>query len=137
LIVVDEYVAARVVGGDWPSALPDEELALPARHHWRLLQALHGCQGGQLTRILAALTPAGRDGIRHPDPEVLTVSDTRPLPDEAARITARFGGGWLIGETLAAELAYGHQMYFGNRANVGPTIIRAGRELGIQIKVAG
>jgi hypothetical protein len=63
--------------------------------------------------------------------------DTRPLLNEAARITARFGGGWLIGETLAAGLAHGHQLYFGNAANVGTTIIRAGRELGIQIQVAG
>lgn len=137
MIVVDEYLATRVVGGDWPLQLPDDELALPASHHWRLLQALHGGQGGQLTRILAALSPAGRDGIRHPDPEVLTLLDTRPLLDEAARITARFGGGWLIGETLAAGLTHGHQLFFGNAANVGATILVAGTELDIQIKAVG
>ena len=84
----------------------------------------------ELTRILAALTPAGRDGIRHPDPYVLTVWNTRPLLDEAVRISARFGGGWLVGETLAAGLAYGHELYFGHQANVGPIIIRAARDLG-------
>jgi hypothetical protein len=136
LIVVDEYVTGRVVGGDWHSAFPDEELACrPATTSawFRLSTAVEAAS----RQIPAPLTPAGRDGIRHPDPEVLTVLDTRQLPDEAARITARFGGGWLIGETLAAELAYGHQLYFGNRAKVGPTIIRAGRELGIRIQVAG
>lgn len=135
--MIDEYLAARVLGANWPATLPDEELALPASHHWRLLQAIHGGQGGQLTRILTALSHGGRDAIRHPHPEVLTVLDTRPLLDEAARITARFGGGWLIGETLAAGLAYGHRLYFGNAANVGRTITTAATELAIRIEVVG
>ena len=42
MIVIDEYIAARVVGGDWPDDLPDDDLGLPATRHWRLLQALHG-----------------------------------------------------------------------------------------------
>ncbi len=39
MIVVDEYLAVRVVGGAWPDGLPDEEdLRLSASRHWRLLQ---------------------------------------------------------------------------------------------------
>jgi hypothetical protein len=37
VIVIDEHVAFFSRGG---RQLPDEELALPASRHWRLLQAL-------------------------------------------------------------------------------------------------
>ena len=51
MIVVDEYIAVRVLRGRWPTGLPDDEdLALPASAHWRLLQAVHGDRGGQLRR---------------------------------------------------------------------------------------
>lgn len=54
MIVVDEYLAVRVFGGDWPTGLPNDELALPASRHWRLLQALHCSRGGQLWFGIAA-----------------------------------------------------------------------------------
>lgn len=137
MIVVDEYLAARVVGGDWPEALPDDELALQASRHWRLLQALHGGRGGQLSRILGQLSDAGRDGIRHPHPEVLQVLDPRPLLDEAAILAARYGGtGLLIAESLAAGFAYGRQLWFGTEDNVGHLLARAAGELGIAVHVA-
>ena len=88
----DEYIAVRVVGGDWPTGLPDDELALPASRHWRLLQALHGGRGGQLSQLLSPLSPTGRDGIRWPHPEVLQVLDPPPLLDRAAMLAARFRG---------------------------------------------
>jgi hypothetical protein len=136
VIVVDEYLAARVVGGDWPAGLPDDELALTASRHWRLLQALHGGRGGQLTQILAALSPAGRDSVRHPHPEVLQVLDPRPLLDDAAVLAARFGGtGLLTAETMAAGLAHGRQLWFGAQANVGRLLERAAGELGIELHV--
>jgi hypothetical protein len=138
VIVVDEYLAARVVGGDWPAVLPDDELALQASRHWRLLQALHGGRGGQLSRILGQLSDAGRDGIRHPHPEVLQVLDPRPLLDEAAILAARYGGtGLLVAESLAAGLSYGHQLWFGTNDNVGHLLARAAVELGIAVHLAG
>ena len=85
VIVIDEYLAVRVVGGDWPAALPDDELALTASRHWRLLQALHHPRRGQLSRILAAAPGADRGGVRFPHPEVLRSSTPRPLLDEAAQ----------------------------------------------------
>lgn len=34
VIVIDEYLAVRVVGGAWPEGLPDDEdLGLPASRH--------------------------------------------------------------------------------------------------------
>src|SRR5437868_4361062 len=84
-----------------------------ASRHWRLLQALHGPRGGQLSRLRDQLSPAGRDSLRHPHPEVLQVLDPRPLLDEAAAIAARFGGtGLLSAESLAAGLHHGG-LWFG------------------------
>jgi hypothetical protein len=137
VIVIDEYLATRVVSGDWPAGLPDDELALPASRHWRLLQALHGSRDGQLSRILAALTDAGRDGIRHPHPEVLSVLDPRPLLDEAAVLAGRLGGtGLLVAETLVSGLAHGSRLFFGTERNVGRLLARAAGELDIALHVA-
>lgn len=49
MTVIDEYLAVRVVGGAWPDGLLDEEdLALPASRHWRLLQRVHAPGDGPL-----------------------------------------------------------------------------------------
>jgi hypothetical protein len=137
MIVVDEYLSVRVLRARWPEGLPDdEELGLPASAHWRLLQALHGGRGGQLSQLFAGASSAVVDAIRWPHPEVLQVLDPRPRLDEAAILAARFGGELLIAETLAAGLAYGRQLWFGTAANVGPTLDRAARELGISVAIA-
>ena len=72
MIVVDEYLAVRVMGGWWPDGLPDDDdLALPASRHWRLLQRVHSPSGGQLSQILAlAELAAVLDELRR---EVATV----------------------------------------------------------------
>jgi hypothetical protein len=79
VIVIDEYLAVRGVGGDWPAGLPDDEdLVLTAGRHWRLLQRIHAPGTGQLSQVLARLSAAGRDGIRHPHPG-LAANVGRPL----------------------------------------------------------
>jgi hypothetical protein len=55
--------------------------------------------------------------------------------DEAAKITAQYGGGWLIGETLAAGQMFGHTLWFGRQVNVGPVTATAAEALGITIHV--
>lgn len=137
MIVVDEYLAMLVVAGRWPEGLPDDEdLVLPASRHWRLLQRIHAPGRGQLSRSLAELSQAGRDGIRHPHPEVLLIADPRPLLDDAAQIAARYGGGWLVNETLATGLHHGRALWFGNGRNVGRVLRTAADELGIAVNVA-
>jgi hypothetical protein len=136
VIVIDEYLAVRVALADWPPELPDDELALPASRHWRLLQALHSPRRGQLSRILSFLPESDQAVIRHPHPEVFQVLDPRPLLDEAAAIAARYGGtGLLIAETLAAGLTLGRQLWFGIPANVGRVVDRATSELDITVHV--
>ena len=131
MIVVDEYLAVRVMGGSWPSGLPDtEDVLLPTSRHWRLLQRVHAPGDGQLSRLLATLSPADRDTIRFPHPEVLQVADPRPFLDKAAEIAARFGGtGWLTAETLAAGLTYGRALWFGTERNVGRLLATAADDL--------
>jgi len=108
VIVVDEYLAVRVLRAQWPTGLPDDDLALTASRHWRLLQALHGARGGQLSQLFAGAPADVVSAVRWPHPEVLQVLDPRPLLDEAAVLAARFGGtGLLTAETMAAGLAHG------------------------------
>jgi hypothetical protein len=135
VIVVDEYVALRVLGGDWPQDLPDDELGLPSSRHWRLLQRVHAPSGGQLSQRLAALPERDLAVVRHPHPEVLQILDPRPLLDEAAALAARYGGGLLIAETLAAGLVHGRTLWFGSQANVGRVLARAAAELDVDVHV--
>lgn len=135
MIVIDEYLAVRVLLGHWPDQLPTDELGLPITRHWRLLQAVHAPRGGQLSRVLGLLPEPDRDAVRHPHPEVLQVLDPRPRLDDAAAIAARYGGtGLLIAETLAAGLTYGG-LYFGTRQNVGRVVTRAAADLEIDVAV--
>jgi hypothetical protein len=83
------------------------------------------------------MSPAGRDTIRRPHPEVLAILDPRPHLDDAAAIAARLGtSGLLISETLAAGLAHGAQLWFGTDRNVGRLVARAAPDLGITIHIA-
>ena len=137
MIVIDEYLAVRIVGGNWPQGLPDDDdLLLPLSRHWRLLQRVHKPGDGQLSQLLATLSPADRDTIRYPHPEVLQVSDPRPHLDKAAELVARYGGGWLTAETLAAGLTNGRALWFGTERNVGRVLRTAAHELGIAVNVA-
>lgn len=136
MIVIDEYLAVRVLRGDWPDALPDvDDLVLPASRHWRLLQRIHAPGAGQLSQVLAMLRPAERDALRFPHPEILQILDSRPLLDEAARLGARFGGGWLVDETMVAGLHNGRALWFGTERNVGRLLAGAADELDITIHV--
>jgi len=124
MIVVDEYLAVRVLSGDWPGELPDDDVVLPTSRHWRLLQRVHNPSGGQLSQLLANLPGDDLGVVRWPHPEVLSVLDPRPLLDEAAAIAARFGG-----------VAHGHRLWFGTPDNVGRVLERAASELGIAVHV--
>ncbi|MGH9118624.1 MAG: hypothetical protein ACRD0A_12345 [Acidimicrobiales bacterium] len=138
MLVIDEYLAVDVMLADWPEGLPDDDIVgLPASRHFRLLQRVHQPGSGQLSAILDRLSPAGRDSLRHPDPEVLQVLDPRLLLDQAAAIGARYRtGGLLVVETLAAGLAFGHQSWFGSDRNIDDRLAIAA-DLGIAVHVAG
>lgn len=135
--MVDEYLAVRVVGRDWPDGLPDDDdIGLTAARYWRLLQRLHNPSGGQLSTVLSGLTERDREVIRHPHPEVLSILDPRPLLDDAAAISARYrSAGLLVGETLAAGLIYRRELWFGRNRNVGVRLGEIAGDLGITVHV--
>ena len=135
MLVIDEYLAVRVLGGHWPTGLPDDEdLALPASRHWRLLQRVHNPAGGQLSELLGSLPGSDLTVVRFPHPEVLQVLDSRPLLDVAAQLAARYhAGGLLTAETLAAGLTHGHQLWFGLERNIGRSLTAIANELDITI----
>jgi hypothetical protein len=126
-----------VVSGDWPDGLPDDDdIALTAARHWRLLQRIHKPAGGQLTGIIDGLSQGELDALRFPHPEVLHIIDPRPLLDDAAEINARYNaGGLLISESLAAGLLHHRRLWFGTTRNVGPRLASAAEDLGITIHV--
>ena len=137
MMIIDEYLAVRVVLGRSPAEMPDDELGLPTMGHWRLLQALHHPRGGQLTNVLAELSESDRDALRWPHPEMLRVLDSRPLLDEAARLAAQFGGSLRRAEILAAGRANNQAaLWFGRSNNVGPAVASGAAELGLGIHVA-
>ena len=137
MIIIDEYLAVRVVGGDWPAGMPDDQLALPTMGQWRLLQAMHHPRGGQLSQVLAGLSEADRAALRFPHPEVLQVLDLRPLLDHAARLAARYRGtGLRNAEILAAGLAQRADLWFGHPANIGAAVTTAAADLGLAVQVA-
>ena len=138
MLVIDEYLAVRVLSGEWPAHVPDgDDLALPACRNWRLLQRIHNPAGGQLSARLKSLPGSDLDVVRFPRPEILQVLDPRPLLDVAAQVAARHhAGGLLTAETLAAGLAHGHQLWFGVERNIGRSLSATAEELEIAIHVA-
>ena len=136
MIVVDEYLAVRVIAGDWPAGLPDDDIATTTTRWWRLLQRVHDPASGQLSGILAQLTDADLDVVRRPHPEVLAVLDPRPFLDDAAAIAARYrSSGLLVAETLAAGLAHGRELWFGPQRNVGDRLAEIAAALDIAVHV--
>jgi hypothetical protein len=85
--------------------------------------------------MLAGLRPDTLSALRFPHPELLHVEDPRPFLDEAAKIAARYGGGWLICETLATGLAHGRALWFGTERNVGRLLATTAEDLGITVHV--
>jgi hypothetical protein len=138
LIVIDEYLAVDVVRGAWPDELPDDDsVVIPSTSYYRLLQRIHNPRSGQLSAVLARLSPADREAIRHPHPEILQVLDPRPLLDDGAAIGARYHtGGLLVTETLAAGFAHGRQLWFGTAANIGRRMADIAADLGVAIHVS-
>ncbi|HPB44507.1 MAG: hypothetical protein M9952_04045 [Microthrixaceae bacterium] len=136
MIVVDEYLAIRSLVGDTPSDLPDDVLAITTSVHWRILQRLHLPRGGQLSQAMAALSEPGRAAFRRPAPEILEILDPRPLLDQAAEISAAYGGtGLLIAEMLTASLHHGRTLWYGSERNVGRRTRDIARDLGITVNV--
>jgi len=135
VLVIDEYLAIRVLIGDLPVEIDlDDTFGLPAYRHYRLLQRVHAPGEGQLSSLLSE---ADIEVVRRPHPEVLTILDPRPLLDDAAAIAAAYNAaGLLVGETLAAGLAHGRRLWFGRERNIGRRLAEVANDLGIEIRTS-
>ncbi len=51
-------------------------------------------------------------------------------------LTARFGGGLLIGQTFAADLVYERQLWFGTLRSSGPSLQQGVNEFGVDVHIA-
>ena len=135
MLVIDEYLAVRVLAGAWPDEIPaDETLGLPAYRHYRLLQRIHQPGTGQLSTALAVLDDNDKTVLRRPHPEVIQILDPRPLLDDAAAIGAAYkSAGLLVCETLAAALTHNRELWFGNPRNIGTRLTEIAADLNITI----
>lgn len=120
--VVDEYVALRVLAGDWPAEIPLDVLGLTYARHWRLLSALAVPTVGRISRGLAALSSEDSEHLRRPHPDLLEVVDPRATSLLAADLLETIGPtSMLIAETLAAAIHFQSEVYFGDPQNaIGP-----------------
>lgn len=77
--VIDEYVALRVLAGDWPDEIPHDVLGLTYTRHWRLLSAMATPTLGRISRGLAALSGEDRRRRWQP-PSVSSRTSTLAIP---------------------------------------------------------
>jgi hypothetical protein len=134
--IVDEYVALRVLFGDWPAEVPHDVLGLTYTRHWRLLSTLAAPGGGRISRILASFSAEDRELVRRPHPDLLEVLDPRATSLLAADLLETIGPtSMLIAETLAAALRLQSPLYFGDTQNtIGPMRTHA-QALGVEIVI--
>lgn len=133
--IVDEYVALRVLTGDWPSEMP-EDLLGPYTRHWRLLSATALPSGGRISRQLGALTDNGREAVRRPHPDLVEVLDPRTVAPLAADLLQTIGPtSMLIAETLAAAIHHRSPAFFGDPQNATGAIADHAHTLGVELIV--
>lgn len=134
--IVDEYVALRVLVGDWPPEIPQDLLGLTYTRHWRLLSAMAVPTAGKISRRLGALSVEGRAAIRRPHPDLLEVLDPRATNLLAADLLSTIGAtSMLIAETLAAALHHRSAVFFGDPQNAVGPIAEHARSLGVDLTV--
>lgn len=136
--VVDEYVALRVLNGDWPTELPEDVLGLPWTRHWRLLSSLALPGSGRISRRLNEMSEAGRQAIRQPHPDLLKVlDDPRATAHLAADLLALTGPtSMLIIEALAVAIRHTSPLYVGDSQNAVGAMATHAASLHVEIVVA-
>lgn len=132
--VIDEYVALRVLAGDWPAEIPHNVLGLTYTRHWRLLSAMATPTLGRISRGLAALSGEDRERLRRPHPDLLEVLDPRATSLLAADLLETIGStSMLIAETLAAAIRFQSDVYVGDPQNAVGPLRKHARALGVEI----
>jgi hypothetical protein len=124
VILVDEFLAIRVIAGSAPEPLRGEPAALTYGRAYRLTRALLGSGPGRLqvrgrfTRLVDALGEDDQRAINEwladPDPAVLTIIDPRAYISSAAALQNTFSVSLLQAETLAVGAEHDWPISFGD-----------------------
>ncbi len=145
MILVDEFLAIRVIAGNSPEPLGGEPAALTYGRAYRLTRALLGSGPGRLqvpgrfTRLVDALGEGDQRAINEwladPDPAVLTVIDPRAYISGAAALQNTYAVSLLQAETLAVGAEHDWPIYFGDPDSGPEPVQRAARDLGLDLRV--
>jgi hypothetical protein len=145
MILLDEYLAIRVISRSAPEAIAGAPVALTYGRAYRLTRALLDVGPGRLqlkgrfTRLVDGLSPEGREllaeWLADPDPSVLSVVDPRPLIGAAAALQNTYAVSLLQAETLAASANHDWPIRFGDQDSASIGLHRAVRELGLDLAV--
>ena len=145
MILVDEYLAIRVISGAAPNAMPAGAVALTYSRAYRLTRALLDPGPGRLrgrgrfTRLIDALPEHDQrvlyEWLAEPNPNVLTIVDPRQLIRVAGALQNTYAVSLLQAETLAAAATHGWPIRFGDPDSTTAHVGRAAQELGLDLAV--
>lgn len=103
MLIIDEYLAVRVLGGNWPDGAPATTSPSQRRGTGGYCSASTPPAGGNCPASSTSSAPPDARACATLTPKCSRSSTPRPLLDEAASIAARYGaGGLLIAESLRA-----------------------------------
>jgi hypothetical protein len=143
VILVDEYAALPALAGRPLAALEGQTLALTYGRAYRLTRALLDPGPGRLptsgrfTRLVDAMSEADRQALHerlaHPDPDVLTTVDPRPLIRTAGAIQNAYAVSLLQAETIAAAVSYDWPIRFAAADSASGAVRQAAEQLGLDL----
>ena len=128
MLICDQYLAIRAIADDIPNHLRNEHLAIASSHYWLLLRAAAKQKAttsevmGQLSRLIAELSPAAKVELATPLPEVIEVLDFREYAHASANAAHEFGLKWLVADLVGSSLHYQAPLCFGRESNIPPAI---------------
>ncbi|MGH9042139.1 MAG: hypothetical protein ACRDZ3_18120 [Acidimicrobiia bacterium] len=145
MVLVDEFLAIRVISGSRPAGLGVGPVRLTYGRTYRLTRALSTSGAGRLqvrgrfTRLVEALGDADRrvldEWLANPDPSVLSIIDPRAFIRMAAALQNTYAISLLQAETLAAAAGQEAPIRFGDPDSAPAPVQRAVRELGLDLAI--
>lgn len=143
MLICDQYIAIRAIAGNLPEELGGEHLAIASSHYWLLLRAAAKQRDavpgimGQISQLIAELSPAAKEELEAPSPDVIEVLDFREYARASADAAYEFGLKWLVADLVGSALHYRSPLCFGRQGNVPPAIKDNGQLLRVRYMVAG
>ena len=127
MLICDQYLAIRAIAGDLPQELQGEHLAIASSHYWLLLRAAAKQRDstpvmGQLSQLIAELSPAAKEELAAPLPDVIEILDFRDYAHASAEAAHAYGLKWLVADLVGSALHYRAPLCFGRESNVPPAI---------------